>query len=167
MTDFSYDMPAVFRQRRPLPRSFAQISLDRSEDHSIAEELADARRISRVIASETARLRIGTDFSDLGNIRIKNRNIVLFVRSAPQAAKLRQILPRLDEALALKGYRMCIDIKIRPVKPELVLRENKAQSQERQISTATSELISKKAESLDDSALKEALLALAKLRRKT
>ena len=91
-------MTKGFTVRRYNARSFLQVSLDRSEESSIAEQLMGVRRASRVIAPLLAGLPLGVDFSNLGNIRIRDDTIILYVRSAAQSAKLRQLLPRTSAA---------------------------------------------------------------------
>lgn len=159
-------MPTEFRIRRYTPRSFAQISLDRSEEDSIAEELRDARRLCKAIAPALKSLPLGVDFSEPGNIRLRDGKIILFVRSALQKSKLRQILPRLTDLAGRAGYLQRIEISIRPVTEPIRLRRNEAQSTPRVLSEKSAGLIRSRADAMPESALRKALLDLADARRR-
>ncbi len=159
-------MSTEFRIRRYTPRSFAQISLDRTAEDSIAEELRDARRISRAIAPTLKTLPLGVDFSEPGNIRLRDGKIILFVRSALQKSKLRQILPRLTDLAGKAGYLQKIDIAIRPVTEPIALRHNEAMSTPRVLSEESIGKIRSAAAGMADSPLKKALEDLALARRK-
>ena len=159
-------MSTEFRIRRYTPRSFAQISLDRTAEDSIAEELRDARRISRAIAPALKTLPLGVDFSEPGNIRLRDGKIILFVRSALQKSKLRQILPRLTDLAGKAGYLQKIDIAIRPVTEPIALRHNEAMSTPRVLSEESIGKIRSAAAGMADSPLKKALEDLALARRK-
>lgn len=155
-------MPQEFRVVRRTPRSFAQIALDRSEDESIASDLADVRRIARAIAPAIKELPLGVDFSNLGNIRLRDGKIILFVKSALQKSKLRQVLPRISDLAQRAGYLQSIEIVIRPVTQNIALRKNLAQGSPRALSETSAQNITQTASTLPDSPLKEALTALAK-----
>ena len=155
-------MPRDFRVVRRTPRSFAQIALDRSEEESIASDLADARRIARTISPVLKDLPLGVDFSRLGNIRLRDGKIILFVRSSLQKSKLRQVLPRISDLVQRAGYLQSIEIVIRPVDANISLRKNLAQGSRRTLSESSAQNIAKTADALADSPLKNALAALAK-----
>ena len=146
-------MPRDFRVVRRTPRSFAQIALDRSEEESIASDLADARHIARTISPVLKDLPLGVDFSRLGNIRLRDGKIILFVRSSLQKSKLRQVLPRISDLVQRAGYLQSIEIVIRPVDANISLRKNLAQSSPRMLSESSAQNIAKTADALADSPL--------------
>mgnify|MGYP003187714425 CR=1 FL=1 len=119
--------------RRGKFRTFAQITFAAGEEQSVAEQLKDAR----AVAGETAKMRLGLDFSDIANIRVTPEKITLLVKTAIQQNRLRQLLPRITAALGRAGFIAPVDIKIRPVTG-----------------------------SMNESALKDALLSLARAMRK-
>ena len=69
----------LFRVKRYNARSFSQISYDRSEEYSLAEELYDVRRITRIIAPALQGFPLGINFGQLGNVRRKDGTLYLFV----------------------------------------------------------------------------------------
>ncbi len=74
-----------------------------------------AQRIAAILAPECARLRLGFDASAPGRCELREKDIVLNLDSAAQAAKLRQALPRLNQALQQQGYGVyAIRIKVQP-----------------------------------------------------
>lgn len=155
-------MSSSFRVRRFNARSFAQISLDRSEEDSIAQTLYDARRLSRVIAPELKGLRLGVDFSHPGNVRRKDGSIVLFVRSAAQKNKLRQLLPRIDDAVHRAGWRENVEIKIQPVNPVPALRSNPLPGKPRMPDPKAAAAMMETVRKMEDSPLKSSLEKLAR-----
>ncbi len=154
-------MTKSFRVRRFNARSFSQITLDRSEEHSLAEELYDVRRIARIIAPALRGFPIGIDFTQMGHIRRKDGVIYLFVHSSVQRTKLRQILPRLEDLIHAAGYRDSMEIKILAQKPVIELRKNHAVGVPRRGDLKASADMMKAAQDMPDSALKEALEKLA------
>ncbi len=154
-------MTEEIRLRRYTPRSFAQITFDGTQEASIAEALKDARRISRAIAPALKSIPLGVDFSKLGNVRRRDGKICLFVRTALQKSKLRQVLPRVSELIARAGYFEPVEIVIRPVGEEIELRKNEALGKERQLSEESCRKLAAAAGGLDASPLKDALLSLA------
>lgn len=152
----------LFHVKRYNARSFAQISYDRSEEHSLAEELYDVRRITRIIAPALQGFPLGINFGQLGNVRRKDGTIYLFVYSAVQRNKLRQLIPRLEELVHAAGYRDNIEIKVLPGKPQIELRENHTFGKPRSSDPKAGQAMMKTAEGMAPSALKDALEALAK-----
>lgn len=155
-----------FRVKRFNARSFSQVSFDRSEEHSLAEELYDVRRITRIIAPALQGLPLGINFGQLGHIRRKDGTVILFVHSAVQRTKLRQILPRIEELIHAAGYRDSVEIKVLAQKPEIKLRDNLAVSRPRRPDHEAGQSMMKTAEGMQPSALKDALEALAKTLQK-
>lgn len=160
-------MPDTVFIRRPSPRSFAQIAMDqtlRDEDAytTIAHDLQNTRRVARLLAPEVAKFRLGVDLTQLSNLRVTNNKAVLFVQTAAQHARLRQILPRLTRILEQAGLVLPIEIRIRPVKTTISLRDNLAQGQPRVASAQTQRTVMQAAQSLENSPLKQALLSLAR-----
>ena len=85
--------------RRGKFRTFAQITFAAGEEQSVAEQLKDARKAARAVAGETAKMRLGLDFSDIANIRVTPEKITLLVKTAIQQNRLRQLLPSGARAL--------------------------------------------------------------------
>lgn len=154
--------------RRYNARSFLQISLDQTEEASIAEQLRDVRRISRALAPivNTPFLQ-SLQLHKMGNIRRKDNRIILFVNSAAQHSKLRQLLPRISDAIAKAGYRDPVDIRIRAQKMPIEMRENRALGQPRQGSEAGAQALLQSTERMQESELKTQLLKLAQTLKKT
>lgn len=158
-------MTNSFHIRRKAPRSLAQISLDPGGENSIAGQLRDSRRLARAIAPALRGLPLGVDFSQISNIRLRDGKIILFVRSALQKSKLRQVLPRISELAARAGYLQSIDIVIRPTATELELRRSQAAGAPRELSEKSAAAIEAASRSMEDSPLKDALAELAAARR--
>ncbi len=152
----------LFRVKRYNARSFSQVSYDRSEEYSLAEDLYDVRRITRIIAPALQGFPLGINFGQLGHVRRKDGTIYLFVYTAVQRTKLRQLLPRLEELVHAAGYRDNIEIKVLPQKPQIHLRENLAFGKPRVPDPVAGQAMMKTAEDMEPSALKDALEALAK-----
>lgn len=150
------------RITRANARSFAQISLDRSMSETLGQELFDVRRIARAFRTAAKSVNVGLDITDIKNIRRENGEVVILVKNTAQHAKLRQMLPRLKMALEEAGFRDPITLRIKPPTPSIQLRENLALGAPRVVSDKSVELIRKKAESMNPSALKDALASLAK-----
>ena len=83
-------IPAMYYKKAPRRgkfRTFAQITFAAGEEQSVAEQLKDARKAARAVAGETAKMRLGLDFSDIANIRVTPEKITLLVNPAkPPAA---------------------------------------------------------------------------------
>lgn len=156
----------LFRVKRYNARSFSQVSYDRSEDYSLAEELYDVRRITRIIAPALQGFPLGINFGQLGHVRRKDGTIYLFVYTAVQRNKLRQLLPRLEELIHAAGYRDNVEIKVLPQKPQVDLRQHHATGKVRMPDPAAGQAMMKTAEGMAPSALKDALEALAKTLQK-
>ena len=150
------------RITRANARSFAQISLDRSMSETLGQELFDVRRIARAFRTAAKSVNVGLDITDIKNIRRENGEVVILVKNTAQHAKLRQMLPRLKMALEEAGFRDPITLRIKPPTPSIQLRENLALGAPRVASDKSVELIRKKSESMNPSALKDALASLAK-----
>lgn len=150
--------------------TFAQLTYNTvagtDEGTPIAEQLKDARRIARVVNREAAPLKMNWDFSDLSLIRVDRDRITLFVKSAAQQNRLRQILPRINRGLAELGFLQQAEIRIRPVPDKVDFTRPQALGAERVVSEASLDAIAKKADSLEESSLKDALTELAASLRK-
>ena len=148
--------------RRGKFRTFAQITFAAGEEQSVAEQLKDAR----AVAGETAKMRLGLDFSDIANIRVTPEKITLLVKTAIQQNRLRQLLPRITAALGRAGFIAPVDIKIRPVTDHIRLRTRTVETNPRTMSETALSALEEKAGSMNESALKDALLSLARAMRK-
>ena len=151
--------------RRNRMLTFAQLTYNTvagSEDGTpIAEQLKAARRVARVVNRETAPLKMAWDFSDLSLIRVDADKITLFVRSAAQQNRLRQILPRISRGLGEAGFLQPAEIRIRPMPDKVDFTRPQALGKVRELSETAAAVINKKADSLEESALKDALKDLA------
>ncbi|MBS1385861.1 hypothetical protein [Duodenibacillus massiliensis] len=132
----------------------------------MAEQLKDARKAARAVAGETAKMRLGLDFSDIANIRVTPEKITLLVKTAIQQNRLRQLLPRITAALGRAGFIAPVDIKIRPVTDHIRLRTRTVETNPRTMSETALSAVEEKAGSMNESALKDALLSLARAMRK-
>ncbi|MEG0820157.1 MAG: hypothetical protein RR101_00215 [Burkholderiaceae bacterium] len=63
-----------------------------------------AQRISALLGPECARLRLGFDAATPGRFELREKEVLINLDSAAQAAKLRQALPRLTQTLQQKGF---------------------------------------------------------------
>ena len=88
------------------------------------------------------------------------------MKSAAQQNRLRQILPRINRGLAELGFLQQAEIRIRPVPDKVDFTRPQALGAERVVSEASLDAIAKKADSLEESALKDALTELAASLRK-
>lgn len=102
------------------------------------------------------------DWTNLGNIRVTDEKIVLFVKNALQKTKLRQILPRLEAATQSSGFIQAIEIVVRPVSQTLTPKEVFSGEKARKGDAEGASYMEKKAETLLEGDVKEALLSLAK-----
>lgn len=155
-------MSANVRITRANARSFAQISFDRTLPETLGEELFDVRRIARILSPAAKKINAGIDVSDIRNLRREKGEIVILVRNTAQHAKLRQMLPRLQQLLQEAGYRDTLKLRINPAPQSVVLRRNTPSGAPRLASRQSIDIIRKKAESMQPSALKDALEALAR-----
>ena len=96
--------------RRSRMRSILQITLDRSQADTLAEELAQSRRVGRLLQPALRGLPLGIDLTDPGVLRRRDGFVTIYVHSAGQSAKLRQLVPRLERVLAEEGLRDQIGI---------------------------------------------------------
>ena len=150
--------------RRSRMRSILQITLDRSQADTLAEELAQSRRVGRLLQPALRGLPLGIDLTDPGVLRRRDGFVTIYVHSAGQSAKLRQLVPRLEKVLAEEGLRDQIVVKILP-KETLAERPFSSATGPARKSQAGAEAIERDAAAMPDSPLKEALLALAKTLR--
>ena len=165
-------MPAYAKGHRNRMLRFSQLTYNSSvqsdeQGVSIAEQLRDARRASRAVSQATASVHLALDFSELSRIRVDTKTITIYVKSAAQQNRLKQILPRISRALADEGFLQQPEIRIRPVDEKVDFSRPVAQGGPREMSQAALEAIDKKADSMAESALKDALKALAASLRKT
>ena len=140
--------------RRGKFRTFAQITFAAGEEQSVAEQLKDARKAARAVAG------------DIANIRVTPEKITLLVKTAIQQNRLRQLLPRITAALGRAGFIAPVDIKIRPVTDHIRLRTRTVETNPRTMSETALSAVEEKAGSMNESALKDALLSLARAMRK-
>ncbi len=145
--------------------TFAQLTYNTvagaDEGAPIVEQLRDARRVARVVNREVTPLKMNWDSTDLSLIRVDRDKITLFVKSAAQQNRLRQILPRINRGIAEQGFLQQAEIRIRPVPDKVDFTRPQALGPERVVSEASLDAIAKKADSLEESALKDALKDLA------
>ena len=92
--------------------------------------------------------------------------ITLLVKTAIQQNRLRQLLPRITAALGRAGFIAPVDIKIRPVTDHIRLRTRTVETNPRTMSETALSAVEEKAGSMNESALKDALLSLARAMRK-
>ena len=145
-------IPAMYYKKAPRRgkfRTFAQITFAAGEEQSVAEQLKDARKAARAVAGETAKMRL-----------------TLLVKTAIQQNRLRQLLPRITAALGRAGFIAPVDIKIRPVTDHIRLRTRTVETNPRTMSETALSAVEEKAGSMNESALKDALLSLARAMRK-
>lgn len=155
-------MSSNVRITRANARSFAQISLDRTLPETLGEELFDVRRIARILSPAARKINAGVDVSDIRNLRREKGEIVILVRNSAQHTKLRQMLPRLQQLLQEAGYRDALKLRINPAPQPVVVRRDTLSGAPRVASSQSIDIIRKKAESMQPSALKNALEALAR-----
>lgn len=156
-------MPFVLKNRRNQLLSLAQLTYGppTGEEISISEQLKEARRVARIVTKETQPFHLGCDFTDLANIRISSDKITLLVKNAAQQNRLRQLLPRINTALGQAGFLISAVIRIRPTRDHIDFNRPIAQGSVRTISETSINTIKQRADSMEESALKQALLALA------
>lgn len=74
-----------------------------------------AQRICEILAPECRRLRLGFDPDTPGRFELREKDVLVNVDSAAQAAKLRQALPRLTQALGTRGFgAYSLKLKVMP-----------------------------------------------------
>ena len=75
--------------------------------------------------------------------------------------RLRQILPRISRGLGEAGFLQPAEIRIRPIPDKVDFTRPQALGKVRELSETAAAVINKKADSLEESALKDALKDLA------
>ena len=100
-------------------------------------------------------------------MRVTDKKIVLFVPNALQKTKLRQVLPRLEAALQEKGFVLALDIVVRPTVKPLDVGVVPSTSPARTGTLTGAESLEKGAKTIRDTALRNALMSLAKTLRQT
>ena len=145
------------------PRRLSEISTEKRRSlDGLERSLLDTKRVSNALSRELGSLALGVDFSNLGNVRVTDEKIVLFVRNSLQKSKLRQILPRLEAITQAAGFIKPIEISVRPTGESQLSGIVESGSPQREGNTEAANYIKVKAETLLDGPVKEALLSLAK-----
>ncbi|HUN91236.1 MAG TPA: hypothetical protein VMU33_04210 [Burkholderiaceae bacterium] len=91
------------------------------------ERLETSRRIARLLALDPELSGCGVDFERPGSCELRDRTLRLSARSASERAKLRQMAPALQRALAAHGFEG-IEIKLQ-VQPGHIDYRNSASSE--------------------------------------
>lgn len=95
-------------------RTLAQ-ALATSPAAGLLARVAAAERVAEILTPECARLRLGFDPGSAGRFDVRDTEVLINVDSAAQAAKLRQALPRLTQALATRGFGgLAVKVKVAP-----------------------------------------------------
>lgn len=96
------------------PRTLNQ-ALAGSTAAALLARVAAAEQIAAILAPECARLRLGFDPATPGRFELRETEVQIKVDSAAQAAKLRQAMPRLTQALASQGWGgLALKLKVAP-----------------------------------------------------
>ena len=145
------------------PRRLSEISTEKRRSlDGLERSLLDTKRVSNALSRELGSLALGVDFSNLGNVRVTDEKIVLFVRNSLQKSKLRQILPRLEAITQAAGFIKPIEISVRPTGESQLSGIVESESPQREGNTEAANYMKDKADTLLDGPVKEALLSLAK-----
>ena len=144
-------------------RSLNEAPRDRA--FGLAEQLHASRLVARALHAALKGYHIGVDFSDTANVHVTADKVILYVRTPGQKSKLRQLMRRIENAIAQTGLVRLLDIQVRPVNatiPESALPKGEPRKGSRQ----SAESIEKAAQSLpEDSSLRKKLERLARTLR--
>ena len=144
-------------------RRLSEVSTERRRSlDGLERSLLDTKRVANVLCREFGSHSLGIDFSNLGNIRVTDEKIVLFVRNSLQKSKLRQILPRLESVTQAAGFIKPIEISVRPTGESPLSSIVESEAPRREGNTEAANYMKGKADTLLDGPVKEALLSLAK-----
>ena len=138
----------------------------RDRSFGIAERLRASRLVARALRPVMRTCRIGVDFSDLANLQVTAEKVILYVRTPSQKIKLRQILPRIESAVAETGLLQQVEIEVRPTAALPEQPDTTPRGAPRQATEQNAEELEAAAQELSDgSALKVRLLRLARTLR--
>ncbi len=153
-------------QRTSSMQKLASVSSGKTRNlDSLDEALVASRRVCVALREMLSATCPSVDWTHLGNIRVTDEKIVLFVKNALQKTKLRQILPRLEAATQSSGFIQAIEIVVRPTSQARASKEVLSTEKPRVGDDKGASYMEKKAESLVDGEVKEALMSLAKTLR--
>ena len=134
---------------------------------TLTQTLANSRRVLSILSPILQNVCRGLDWTDISHVRVTDKKIVLFVPNALQKTKLRQVLPRLEAVLQEKGFVLALDIVVRPTVKPLDVGVVPSTSPARTGSLMGAECLEKGAKTIRDTALRNALMSLAKALRQT
>lgn len=134
---------------------------------TLTQTLANSRRVLSILSPILQSVCRGPDWTDISHVRVTDKKIVLFVPNALQKTKLRQVLPRLEAALQEKGFVLALNIVVRPTVKPLDVGVVPSTSPARTGSPMGAECLEKGAKTIRDTALRNALMSLAKTLRQT
>ncbi len=153
-------------QRTSSMQKLASVSSGKTRNlDSLDEALVASRRVCVALREMLSATCPSVDWTHLGNIRVTDEKIVLFVKNALQKTKLRQILPRLEAATQASGFIQAIEIVVRPTPQARASKEVLSTEKPRKGNSEGASYMEKKAETLIDGEVKEALMSLAKTLR--
>ncbi len=153
-------------QRTSSMQKLSSVSSEKTRNiDNLDRALVASRRVCVALRATLKATCPSVDWTDLGNVRVTDEKIVLFVKNALQKTKLRQILPRLEAITQAAGFIETIDIVVRPTSLPPTLTEIPSLEKAREGDKESASYIEKKAETLIDGDVKEALLSLAKTLR--
>lgn len=153
-------------QRTSSMQKLSSVSSEKTRNlDSLEQALHASRRVCGALREMLSATCPSVDWTHLGNIRVTDEKIVLFVKNALQKTKLRQILPRLEAATQSSGFIQAIEIVVRPTSQTLTPKEVFSSEKPREGDAEGASYMEKKAETLIDGNVKEALLSLAKTLR--
>ncbi len=144
-------------------RRLSEVSTEKSRSpDGLEHSLLETKRVANLLCREFGSNALGVDFSNLGNIRVTDEKIVLFVRNSLQKSKLRQILPRLEAVTQTAGFIKPIEISVRPTGESQPSGIVESRSPKREGNTDAANYMKERADTLYEGPVKEALLSLAK-----
>ncbi len=139
---------------------------ERGSALSLFEQLRLSRKVARVLAPTLNSYPIGIDFSDTANIQVTQDKVLLFVRTPVQKAKLRQLMQRIQNAVAETGLVQPVELQVRPITPKFPEPAPVAEGEMRRGTLSSARSIEKAARSMsEDSPLRARLERLAKALR--
>lgn len=144
------------------PRSLRHITQDDTTEESLEETLRQSRRVSRIVAPLLSGFHIGIDYGNLSNVRVTETHIVLYVKTPAQKAKLSQLAARIETSVQKAGFTQSLEIRVRPINPCIVLRENSAQGKLRTLTKENALAIEETAKGVTNDRLRDELVKLSK-----
>lgn len=139
-------------------RSLRTLAFDDTQGDSLAWELAQSGHACRVLSTtlkDALPIRLTSS-----NVRVSQTQIVILAKTPTQRSRLKQLLPRLEEALRKVGFNQSLDIRVHSNENRIEPR-SPSDGVPRHGNPQAAAAMLQEAKSVDDPTLREALFRLA------